>query len=72
MIRYEDFQEEVRRRKRERWASILAAEEPGHPSGRRPRDPEQERILTRLDKLRLARREAEGEIRTRTVLTNED
>ena len=43
----------VRRRKRERWAKILATELPGRAPGRRPRDPEQERMLLRLDRARL-------------------
>jgi hypothetical protein len=45
----------VRRRKRERWAEILAAEPPGRVPGRRPRDPEQEELLTELDRARVAR-----------------
>ena len=58
LIEYDEFQREVRRRKRERWAKILATEPPGRAAGRRPRDPEQERMLLRLDRLRLARRRA--------------
>ena len=53
MIDYDEFQREVRRRKRERWAKILASEPPGRAAGRRPRDPEQERMLLRLDRARL-------------------
>lgn len=53
MIDYDEFQREVRRRKRERWAKILASEPPGRAAGRRPRDPEQERMLLRLDRTRL-------------------
>ena len=53
----DDFQRDLQRRKRERWAKILAAEPPGRTPGRRPRDPEQERILLRLDQLRLERRD---------------
>ena len=53
MIDYDEFQRDVRRRKRERWAKILASEPPGRAAGRRPRDPEQERMLLRLDRLRL-------------------
>ena len=53
MIDYDEFQREVRRRKRERWAKILAAEPPSRAPGRRPRDPEQERMLLRLDRTRL-------------------
>ena len=67
MIDYDEFQEEVRRRKRARWADILAGEPEGRPVGRRPRDPEQERLLLRLDRGRLARREAAGEV----VITRE-
>ena len=55
MIAYEQFREEVARRRRERWAFILATEPPGRPAGRRPRDPEQERILLERDRARLAR-----------------
>lgn len=53
MIDYDEFQRDVRRRKRERWAKILASEPPGRAAGRRPRDPEQERMLLRLDRARL-------------------
>ena len=55
MIDYDEFQAEVRRLKRERWAKILAAEPPGRAPGRRPRDPEQERLLLRMDRARLQR-----------------
>ena len=53
MIDYDEFQREVRRRKRERWAKILASEPPGRAAGRRPRDPEQEKMLLRLDRIRI-------------------
>ena len=53
LIDYDEFQRDVRRRKRERWAKILATEPPGRAAGRRPRDPEQERMLLRLDRARL-------------------
>ena len=53
MIDYDEFQREVQRRKRERWAKILASEPPGRAAGRRPHDPEQERMLLRLDRARL-------------------
>ena len=56
MIDYDEFQRDVRRRKRERWAKILAAEPPGRAAGRRPRDPEQEKLLLRLDRARLDRK----------------
>ena len=56
LIDYDEFQRDVRRRKRERWAKILATESPGRAPGRRPRDPEQERMLLRLDRARLASR----------------
>ena len=59
MIDYEDFQAEVRQRKRERWARILASEPPGHPVGKRPRDPDKERLLARLDRARLERERPE-------------
>lgn len=55
MIDYDEFQAEVRRLERERWAKILAAEPPGRVPGRRPRDPEQERLLLRMDRARLQR-----------------
>ena len=57
MIRWEEFREQVRRRKAERWADILAAEAPGRAAGRRPRDPEQEALLAELDRRRIARSE---------------
>ena len=57
-MNYDEFQREVRRRKRERWAKILASEPPGRAAGRRPRDPEKERILLKLDRARLARESA--------------
>jgi len=60
MISYEAFREEVRRRKRERWAKLLAAEPPGRAPGRRPRDPQKERLLLRLDRARLAERARGG------------
>ena len=53
VIDYDEFQRDVRRRKRARWAKILATEPPGRAAGRRPRDPEQERMLLRLDRIRL-------------------
>lgn len=56
LIDYDEFQRDVQRRKRERWAKILATEPPGRAPGRRPRDPEQERMLLRLDRTRLASR----------------
>lgn len=55
MIDYDEFQAEVRRLKRERWAKILAAEPPGRVPGRRPRDPEKERLLIEMDRARLQR-----------------
>ena len=53
MIDYDEFQREVLRRKRERWAKILASEPPGRAVDRRPRDPEREKMLARLDRARL-------------------
>ena len=58
LIDYDEFQQDVRRRKRERWVKILAAEPPGRAPGRRPRDPEQERMLLRLDRARLDKKTA--------------
>ena len=58
LIDYDEFQQDVRRRKRERWVKILATEPPGRAPGRRPRDPEQERMLLRLDRARLDKRTA--------------
>lgn len=55
VIDYDEFQRDVRRRKRERWAKILATEPPGRAAGRRPRDPEQEDMLLRLDRIRIER-----------------
>lgn len=65
MKSYEQIQAEIRRLKRERWARILATEPPGRAPGNRPRDPDQERLLLRLDRARLARRAAAGTIQTR-------
>lgn len=55
MIDFDEFREGVRRLKAERWADILAAEPPGRPVGRRPRDPEKEVLLAELDRLRIER-----------------
>ena len=60
MLTCEAFLREVRRRKRARWTQILNSETPGRVAGRRPRDPEQEALLLRLDRARLARREGGG------------
>ena len=60
-MNYDEFQREVQRRKRERWAKILASEPPGRVAGRRPRDPEKERLLLKLDRARLAREATSGE-----------
>lgn len=59
-MNYDDFQRDVLRRKRERWAKILASEPPGRVAGRRPRDPDKERILLKLDRARLAREARDG------------
>ena len=56
MIDYDEFQRDVRRRMSERWAKILATEPPGRTPGHRPRDPERERLLLRLDRMRLEKR----------------
>ena len=58
-MNYDDFQREVLQLKRERWAKILASEPPGRVPGRRPRDPEKERLLLKLDRARLARERTE-------------
>lgn len=57
MIPWDEFRERVQRLKAERWADILAAEPTGRVAGRRPRDPEQERLLTELDRARIGRSE---------------
>lgn len=54
MIPWSEFRERVRRLKARRWADILAAEPPGRAPGRRPRDPEQEALLTEADRRRIA------------------
>ena len=59
MIDYDRFQEEIRRRKRARWVRILAGEPPGRAAGRRPRDPEQERLLRTMDRARVEREHPE-------------
>ena len=53
MIDYDDYQRELLALKRERWVKILASEPPGRAAGRRPRDPEQERMLLRIDKAKM-------------------
>ena len=58
-MNYDDFQREVLQLKRERWAKILASEPLGRVPGRRPRDPEKERLLLKLDRARLARERTE-------------
>lgn len=63
MKTYAQWMQEIQELKRERWARILASEPPGRPPGRRPRDPEQERLLLELDRARLARRERDGSLR---------
>jgi hypothetical protein len=72
MKTYEEFQAEIQRRKRERWREILASEPPGRAPGRRPRDPEKERLLLRLDRARLARRAAAGDLRITRVPVDQD
>ena len=57
MIPWEEFRANVRRLKAERWADILNAEPPGRVAGRRPRDPEQEALLTEADRRRIAESE---------------
>jgi hypothetical protein len=57
VIPYEDFIAEVRRLKAERWVDILNAEPAGPVAGRRPRDPEQEALLTELDRIRIEKSE---------------
>ena len=56
-MNYDDYQRDLLQLKRERWAKILASEPPGRAPGRRPRDPEKERLLLKLDRARLAREE---------------
>jgi hypothetical protein len=54
VISYDDLCADVRKRREERWPAIVATEPPGRPPGRRPRDPEQERVLLERDRRRLA------------------
>lgn len=54
MKSWDEFRDEVRRRKQERWVEILNSEPIGRLPGRRPRDPEKERLLLEMDKRRLA------------------
>lgn len=54
-VDYDEYQAEIQRLKRERWLAILSAETPSRVPGRRPRDPEKERILGKMDRERLAR-----------------
>lgn len=55
LLSYDAFRRDVERRKTERWAEILNGEPPGRPIGRRPRDPDKERLLAELDRRRLQR-----------------
>ena len=55
VVDYDEYQAEMQRRKRERWLGKLAGEKPGRVPGRRPRDPEKERILAKMDRERLIR-----------------
>lgn len=59
MKSYDTAMAEIKRLKADRWARIIAAEPPGRVPGRRPRDPEKERLLARLDRIRLAKRSAD-------------
>ena len=63
MKTWEEFREEVRRRKQACWMDVLASEPPGRPAGRRPRDPEQEALLAEMDRLRLRRSELHARAR---------
>ena len=54
-VDYDEFQAEILRLRRERWLGVLATESPGRVPGRRPRDPEQERMLAKMDRIRLTR-----------------
>ena len=54
-VDYDEYQGEIQRLKRERWVAILSTETPGRVPGRRPRDPEKERILAKMDRERLIR-----------------
>jgi len=67
MIPWDVFRARVRRLKAERWAEILSSEPPGRPAGRRPRDPEQEALLTELDRARIARSELLAAAKRRPV-----
>ena len=67
MISWDEFRERVRRLKAERWADILAKEPPGRVPGRRPRDPEQEALLTEADRRRIAESDLLRKARRRPV-----
>ena len=54
-ISYEAFQANLRKRKRDVWSRILAAEPKERAVGKRPRSALKEDLLLRLDKARLAR-----------------
>ncbi len=55
MIRWEDFRAEVRRRKALVWVALLQNEGPHRAAGRRPRDPEKEALLAKIDRMRVAK-----------------
>ena len=54
-VDYDEFQTDVRRRERERRIVTASSEPSGRLPGRRPRDPEKERILLKMDRARLQR-----------------
>lgn len=60
-IDYDKF----KRQKKARWKAALALENTfrGHAAGRRPRDPEKEKLLTAMDRARLARYIETGKLR---------
>jgi hypothetical protein len=65
VISYDEFVAEVKRRRRERWVSILASEPQGRAPGRRPRDETQERLLLELDRARVRKRGLTEKLRIR-------
>lgn len=68
---YDEIQAEIMRLKRERWAKILDGEPATRAIGRRPRDPEKEALLLRLDRARLERRAQAGSIESRRATKDE-
>ena len=54
-VDYDEYQAEIMRLKRERCPRFSPRIPPGRAVGRRPRDTAEERMLTKMERIRLAR-----------------